>query len=108
MNTLKRKLPLTEFFFNKEDTRLLILKLRGRVHLTVLGKNPLRTPYSPPKPLNLTLTLTPASYGGEGGGGVPDTEFNGRYILSNFDNANVETQQLDTPDDLTSLLHSRQ
>ena len=83
-----------DFFFKKNVTGLLIIKLRRRVNLTFLGKNPPGNSNSCP---NLSLTLT---FNGrrvpffwvffffwEGGGGVqrvlfPETKFNGSLYFS--------------------------
>ena len=79
-----------DFFFKKNVTRLLIIKLRGRVNLTFLGKNPPGNSNSCP---NLSLTLTfngrrvPFFFFFWGGGGVqrglfPETKFKGSLYFS--------------------------
>ena len=84
-----------DFFFKKNVTGLLIIKLRRRVNLTFLGKNPPGNSNSCP---NLSLTLT---FNGRrvpffwvffffffflGGGGqrglFPETKFNGSLYFS--------------------------
>ena len=85
-----------DFFFKKNVTGLLIIKLRRRVNLTFLGKNPPGNSNSCPN-LSLTLTFNGRRvpflfvfcffWGGEGGGAVqrvlfPETKFNGSLYFS--------------------------